>query len=116
MRRLEREARDEGLQTALPADNKGAAMLARMGYKAGQALGRSSAAGIQEPIAIHVKSDRGGLGREAALKQLNDRRGELRRQKLLQMAGQPKVEVSTDEFRRRMTQRAQERQLEADLG
>lgn len=126
LRRLEADAREEGLQTALTADNKGFAMLARMGYKAGQSLGkqRSEAAatgavavGIVEPIGIQLKTDRGGLGRAVALQQLSERRNELRRQKMLQMAGNKTgVEISTDEYRARLTAKAQERQLEADLG
>lgn len=131
MRRLEEDARTEGLQTALTADNKGFAMLARMGYKAGQSLGKPRQAddaaetargetvggGIVEPIGIQLKTDRGGLGRAAALQQLSERRGELRRQKLLQAAAGGKDRaVSTEEFRARLTAKAQERQLDSDLG
>lgn len=130
MRQLESETREAGMQKALPADNKGFAMLARMGYKAGQSLGRSSATtanaipsvtnarptGILEPIGIQLKNDRAGLGRDVAMQQLREQRDKLRREKLLRFAAGKEAPLSTDEYRRRMTQKAQERQLEADLG
>lgn len=111
---MEAKRRDEGLGEALSSNNKGFAMLAKMGYKQGDAIGKS-AQGIIEPITIQIKSDRGGLGREAALRQLQERKTELRRQKLLAHAKNKEV-ISTDEYRRRMTQKAVEKQLEADLG
>lgn len=108
--------RDQGLGTAISGDNKGFAMMARMGYKAGQSIGKASAQGIVEPIGIQVKSDRGGLGREEALRQLQERRLEVvRKRKMGQLAGGRKV-VSVEDFRRRLTQQANERQLAADLG
>lgn len=114
MKQVEAERRDEGLDTAISTSNKGFAMLAKMGYKQGDAIGRSNK-GIVEPIGIQIKSDRGGLGRDAALQQLKERRAEIRRKKLLEHS-QRREDVSTDEFRRRMTQKAGERQMEADLG
>ena len=58
---LEIEKRDEGLQKSLDFTNKGFAMLAKMGYIAGESLGKSKS-GRVEPIPIEVKNDRGGLG------------------------------------------------------
>ena len=113
LKALEAERREEGLGEAISSSNKGFAMLAKMGYKKGEAIGKSSQ-GIVVPIGIQIKTDRGGLGREAALKQLAERRSELKKQKLAKRLGT--AEVSTEEFRRRMTQKATERQIEADLG
>lgn len=62
---VERERREEGLSQAISSENKGFAMLAKLGYKAGDAIGRTTAA-IAEPIKIEVKSDRGGLGKRTA--------------------------------------------------
>lgn len=90
-------------------------MLARMGYKAGQSIGRASSQGIVEPIGIQLKSDRGGLGREEALRQLQERRLELVRKRRLAAVGD-KVEVTVEDFRKRMTHKANERQMAADLG
>lgn len=111
-KQLEQERRDEGLSAAITSENKGFAMMAKMGYKQGQSIGKS-ATGIVEPIGIQLKTDRGGLGREAALMQLKERRMEIKQQKIQY---QKSVTVTTEEFRKRMTQKAQERQIESDLG
>ena len=47
---------------SIDSSNKGFAMLAKMGYKAGESLGKSNSGRI-EPIPIEVKNDRGGLGK-----------------------------------------------------
>ena len=59
---LEVEKRHEGLQKSIDSSNKGFAMLTKMGYKAGEGLGKSNSGRI-EPIPIEVKNDRGGLGK-----------------------------------------------------
>merc|ERR1712051_359175 len=76
---LESEKREEGLQKSLDSSNKGFALLAKMGYKAGDSLGKSSGksnTGIVEPIGIKVKNNRGGLGRETAKKKLKAKKVE----------------------------------------
>ena len=67
---------------------------------------------ILEPIYIQLKNDRGGLGREAALQQLKERKAQIRQKK----KEQAEPEVTTEAFRQRMTEKAQGKQLEADLG
>lgn len=124
-KQLEEERRVDGLSQAISSDNKGFAMLAKMGYKQGDAIGKSSGnsssaatdvkRGIVEPIGIQIKSDRGGLGREAALKQLSEKRAEIRRQRLLG-ANKDGQKISTEEYRRRQTQKAEEKQMESNLG
>lgn len=112
LKQLEVERREEGLTKALPSDNKGFSMLAKMGYKQGDAIGRSNT-GIVEPLPIQVKNNRAGLGREAALKQLEEYKQKLRNAKL-----EHKSETSTssiNQFRQRMAQRTNDRQLEADF-
>ena len=49
------------MQKSLDSTNKGFALLAKMGYIAGESLGKSNS-GRVEPIPIEVKSDRSGLG------------------------------------------------------
>lgn len=113
VRQLEEERREEGLKSAIPSDNKGFSMMAKMGYKQGDTIGRSSSSGIVEPISIQIKSDRGGLGREAAIKQLQEYKNRLRQTKAEQ-----KNETSTSsisQFRQRMAQKTSDKQLEADL-
>lgn len=105
---LEEERRHEGLSNAISSQNKGFAMLTKMGYKEGEAIGKSSN-GILEPIGIDIKTDRGGLGRDAALKQLNEHRQLIRLSRLKTSDGNNTI--STDEFRKRMTQKAQGKTL-----
>nr|ACO10364.1 Coiled-coil domain-containing protein 75 [Caligus rogercresseyi] len=67
---LESSTREEGLNKALDSSNKGFAMLAKMGFKPGSALGKTpSGGGLKEPIGISLKSSRKGLGTEAHLAQ-----------------------------------------------
>lgn len=112
VKQLEAERREEGLSVAISSENKGFAMLAKMGYKQGDSIGRSST-GIVEPIPIQVKSGRGGLGREAAIKQLEQYREKLRKVKSEQK-NETSV-LSIDQFRQRMAEKNSGKQMEADL-
>ncbi|XP_034484946.1 G patch domain-containing protein 11 [Drosophila innubila] len=95
------------LSQPLAADNKGFQLLAKMGYKAGSGLGKNEDART-EPIGICIKKDRGGLGLA--------KRQELRRAHLLRKAGiESSGEISTEAYRRRATQKAEERKLLYDL-
>lgn len=65
---LEKINRDEALnKSSLTDQNKGFSLMKKMGYKTGEALGRSkpneskSSVNI-EPISVEIKLDRGGLG------------------------------------------------------
>lgn len=113
LKQLELERREEGLSSAITSDNKGFSMLAKMGYKQGDAIGRNSSGGIVEPIPIQVKTNRAGLGRDAALKQLQEYKEKLRQTKAQQMTdtNQP----SFSQFRQRMAQKTNDKQIEADL-
>jgi hypothetical protein len=59
----ESEQREKGLKTALNSTNKGFALLAKMGYKSGEGLGKSKS-GITEPIGIKLKTGRKGFAIE----------------------------------------------------
>ena len=61
---LEAEKREEGLSKAIETDNKGFQLMAKMGFKAGMALGKREE-GRKEPVPIEVKTTREGLGRDA---------------------------------------------------
>ncbi|KAH8417335.1 hypothetical protein KR222_009099 [Zaprionus bogoriensis] len=103
------------LSQPISADNKGFQLMAKMGYKSGTGLGRQADARI-EPIGISIKNDRGGLGREAAIAELAAKRQELRRAHLLLKAGiESSADVSTEAYRRRATQKAEERKLRYDI-
>lgn len=64
---LEQEKRTEGLSTAITSDNKGFSLLQKMGYKPGMVLGKRGT-GRAEPVPVELKTDRGGLGKEAEAK------------------------------------------------
>jgi hypothetical protein len=50
------ERREEGLQTALSADNKGYQLLQKFGFTEGQGLGRSGT-GNKEPIKVQKREN-----------------------------------------------------------
>ncbi|XP_063696579.1 G patch domain-containing protein 11 [Culicoides brevitarsis] len=100
----------EGLSTSLSSSNKGFAMLQKMGYKEGQALGKSET-GIKEPIGLQIKNDRGGLGREAAIKEIQ----EFRAQAALKRATKSEDQITPEEYRRQMALKSQTKQIDFDL-
>ncbi|KAK4629558.1 G patch domain-containing protein 11 [Fulvia fulva] len=61
-----REKREQALATELDTSNKGAKMMAKMGFKGG-ALGKTEGARTR-PIEINMKDDRGGIGMESEKK------------------------------------------------
>jgi hypothetical protein len=106
-RLLEAERREEGLNEAIGDSNKGFALLQKMGYKPGMAIGKSGT-GCVEPVPIALKSDRSGLGRDAALK-------EIAAEKLAIMARQRARATNAQDYRARLARKAVERQIEGDL-
>jgi len=106
-RLLEAERREEGLNEAIGDSNKGFALLQKMGYKPGMAIGKSGT-GCVEPVPIALKSDRSGLGRDAALK-------EIAAEKLAIMARQRARATNAQDYRARLARKAVERQTEGDL-
>uniref|UniRef100_A0A1B0C411 G patch domain-containing protein 11 n=1 Tax=Glossina palpalis gambiensis TaxID=67801 RepID=A0A1B0C411_9MUSC len=111
---MDNETLQDALKKPLSNDNKGFQMLAKMGYKAGQTLGKSITTtnkeqkSATEPIGITLKCDRQGLGREAALKELKEKRREIMLKRLLK---QNDGEISLEEYRKRAAQKAEERSI-----
>jgi len=108
---LESEKREEGLQKSLDSSNKGFALLAKMGYKPGDSLGKSNT-GIVEPIGIEVKNNRGGLGAEKAIKQIQETKAKLRtaRKKTSNLAP-----ISAEDFRASQSKKIKAKRVEGDL-
>lgn len=109
-REVESERREEGLSQALDSSNKGFALLQKMGYKSGSAIGKTGE-GRVEPITIEIKSNRGGLGRETALKEIAVRKKQLRKQ-ILQRREQL---TNVESYRSRLAQQQAEKFMEGDL-
>ncbi|KAJ4451942.1 hypothetical protein ANN_03425 [Periplaneta americana] len=107
---VEAERREEGLNEAICDNNRGFSLLQKMGYKPGMAIGKSGT-GRVEPIPIAVKSDRGGLGREAALKEIAAHKQAIRNR----LAHQREKATSTEDYRARLAKKAAERHTEGDL-
>lgn len=101
----ERKSREEALATKLDdASNKGAKMMAKMGFKGG-ALGKSEDART-EPIAIEMKDDRGGIGMDSEKKR--------KVREAAEAAGveAKRVKVSEAEYRERSRLEREERRSE----
>lgn len=102
-----REAREAALATELDASNKGAQMLAKMGFKGG-ALGRTEGARTR-PIEVVVKDDRGGIGMESEKKRKFREAAE-------EVEGrEKKVKLTAEEYRERNRREAEERRLEGQM-
>ncbi|XP_065344363.1 G patch domain-containing protein 11 [Cloeon dipterum] len=80
--RLEAERREEGLEKPIGEENKGFALLQKMGYKPGTSIGKSSSSGRTEPVPVVLKTDRQGLGREAALREVEKRKIKIKANRL----------------------------------
>ncbi|GIX87760.1 g patch domain-containing protein 11 [Caerostris extrusa] len=111
---LEEESRSAGLDSAIGSDNKGFAMLQKMGYKPGTKLGpekkHNPDSGLIEPIKIQVKANRSGLGTEAEIqrriKECETRWKKVRREKESQLLSQ---------FRERMRNKRDDKRLMGNL-
>jgi len=103
----EKAVRDAALATQLDASNKGAQMLAKMGFKGG-ALGKSENARTQ-PIEVLLKDDRGGIGMDSEKKRKWRDAAE-------EVAGQEKKrKVGEEEYRLRARDEREERKNEGQM-
>ncbi|XP_037540853.1 G patch domain-containing protein 11 [Nematolebias whitei] len=108
----EKESREAALQTSISNDNKGFALLQKMGYKVGQGLGREGA-GRVDPIPLNVKANREGFGMEELKKRKAEEDLNRHRQKV--RASQQNEAKSLEDFRSRVRTEREERKIDADL-
>ncbi|XP_051285536.1 G patch domain-containing protein 11 isoform X1 [Dicentrarchus labrax] len=108
----EKESREVALQSSISNENKGFALLQKMGYKAGQGLGKQGA-GRVDPIPLSIKTDRGGIGMEEVKKRKAEEELEHYRQKV--RAKQQNETKSLEDFRSRVRTEREERKIEGDL-
>ncbi|KAM9847746.1 G patch domain-containing protein 11 [Aulostomus maculatus] len=108
----EKESREAALQSSISNENKGFALLRKMGYKAGQGLGKEGA-GRVDPIPLNIKTDRGGIGMEGVKKRKAEEELEQYRQKA--QARQQRETRSLEDFRSRVKTEREERKIEGDL-
>ncbi|KAI6249952.1 G patch domain-containing protein 11 [Erysiphe necator] len=89
-------------------DNKGLAMMTKMGFKPGAALGRPDNLGARlEPVKIQIKEDRGGIGMDTERKRL-----------LSEEIGKENKKLKADEgeYRERVHQEREAARLETLVG
>ncbi|XP_056616921.1 G patch domain-containing protein 11 isoform X2 [Triplophysa dalaica] len=108
----EQESREAALQNSISTHNKGFALLQKMGYKAGQGLGKKGA-GRVEPVPMNIKTDRGGIGMEELKKRKAEEELQNYRKKVqMKQQGEKK---SLEDFRVRKRTEREERQTLIDL-
>jgi hypothetical protein len=100
----EKATRDEALATEVDAP-KGAKIMAKMGFKVGDALGQSEDA-RKQPIELLMKDDRGGIGMDS------EKKRKVREAAEALEAGEKRQKVSADEFRERNRVVREERRAE----
>ncbi|CAH1791413.1 unnamed protein product [Owenia fusiformis] len=110
---LEHEKREEGLNSAISSENKGFALLQKMGYKPGQAIGKQGQ-GRTEPVPVVLKLDgRGGLGKVADQKRRQEAVDKFRSH--LQQKRQKMNEQLKTDFVNTMSSRKKAANIERDL-
>ncbi|KAI5611804.1 G patch domain-containing protein 11, partial [Silurus asotus] len=108
----ERSRRDLALQSSLSSENKGFALLQKMGYTAGKGLGKEGT-GRVEPIPLNVKTGRGGIGLEELKKRKAEENLEKYRKKIL--VKQRMEKSSLEDFRERKRTEREKLEIEGDL-
>ena len=101
----------EGLNKAISSDNKGFAMLSKMGFKPGTSLGKSSESNaIKEPIKLNISQvDRMGLGTQTAVKENRDRQLNILKRKI------NASDMTSEEYRKQMREVTDRKQTIWDL-
>ncbi|KAI9207694.1 uncharacterized protein BJ171DRAFT_493543 [Polychytrium aggregatum] len=98
--------RQISLSTAIDESNKGFQLLAKMGYRKGEGLGKSPDASITEPIKVDIKANREGLGLSTLKRE--------REKELVELGVQASKRLHHD-FESTQRQRFAEQQLARDL-
>ncbi len=112
----EARKREEGLATStLDPQSKGFKMMAKLGYKAGSALGKPSEAngdgggggsGLLEPVGVEMREGRAGIGADA------EKKRKFREEAQARVEGEKRVKVEEGEYRDRRRLEMEERRRE----
>ncbi|KAL2052217.1 hypothetical protein ABVK25_007376 [Lepraria finkii] len=104
-------ARDSALLTALPSTSKGFQMMAKLGFKSGNALGSSTNTHARtEPLEVVVKEDRGGVGME------NEKREKFREEAAAVEGMEKRQKAEVGDYRERVGREREEKGGGAGLG
>lgn len=101
------EAREKALAAELDSSNKGAKMMAKMGFKGG-ALGKTENARTR-PIEIQMKDDRTGIGME------NEKKRKIREAAEAMNANEKRVKLTEEEYRERARLEREEKRQEGQM-
>jgi len=103
-------------QSTLDPSSKGFRMMARLGYKAGDALGKANtydsngvSGGLLEPVAVEMRERRQGIGADA------EKKRKFREEVEARVEGEKRVRVDEGEFRERVRGEREERRREGLL-
>jgi hypothetical protein len=99
-------AREKALATELDSSNKGAKMMAKMGFKAGDGLGAAGNEGRTRPIELGMKDDKGGIGADS------EKKRKIREAAEAAESGAKKVKLTVEDFRERNVREREEKRLE----
>lgn len=105
---LETEFRENALNQPIASDNKGFAMLQKLGFKPGSGLGKSGS-GRTEPVPVKLKNDRQGLGRTEALKEIAQMKANFKKEVRNKL-------MNVENYRSHLAEKAAEKRAIIDLG
>jgi hypothetical protein len=99
-------AREKALATELDSSNKGAKMMAKMGFKAGGGLGAAGNEGRTRPVELGMKDDRGGIGADS------EKKRKIREAAEAAESGVKRTKLTVEDFRERNVREKEEKRLE----
>lgn len=99
-------ARDKALATELDPSNKGARMMAKMGFKAGGGLGAAGNEGRVRPVELGMKDDKGGVGADS------EKKRKIREAAEAAESGVKRVKLTEEGFRERNIREKEEKRME----
>jgi len=99
-------ARDKALATELDPSNKGAKMMAKMGFKAGGGLGAAGNEGRVRPVELGMKDDKGGVGADS------EKKRKIREAAEAAESGVKRVKMTEEGFRERNMREKEEKRME----
>jgi hypothetical protein len=99
-------AREKALATELDSSNKGAKMMAKMGFKAGGGLGAAGNEGRTRPIELGMKDDKGGIGADS------EKKRKIREAAEAAEDGVKRTKLTVEDFRERNVREREEKRLE----
>jgi hypothetical protein len=99
-------AREKALATEIDSSNKGAKMMAKMGFKAGGGLGAAGNEGRTRPIELGMKDDKGGIGADS------EKKRKIREAAEAAENGVKRTKLTVEDFRERNVREREEKRLE----